>query len=85
MKEHRTTWRIELARVQAGDTLIANTLTEEEMDKLFDPGFGGSEGPPFTAWSEEYVYFPAVYDGEEWVERVPRNPCDTKTHHVGGE
>ncbi len=68
-----------------GDVLIANTLSEESMDVEFDDGYGGSEGKPFTAWSEKYTYFPAVYDGAEWVARVLRNPCDVATGHIGGE
>lgn len=40
--------------------------------------------PYFTAWSENFVYFPTVYDGSSDVEYVPRNPCDTKTKPIGG-
>jgi len=69
-----------------GDKLInlTITLTSEELDLEFDNGYGGVEGKPFTAWSKNYVYFPVCYDGKEWVESVPRNPCETKTEHVGG-
>lgn len=55
------------------------------LDAEFDCGYGGSEGSPFTAWSDNFVYFPVVYDGAEWVGSVPRNPCDIKTSHLGGE
>jgi len=51
----------------------------------FDRGYGGSEGPHFTAWSEKRVYFPGVYDGAEWIDSVPRHPCDEATKHIGGE
>jgi hypothetical protein len=64
---------------------MKTTLTEEELNKDFDTGYGGSEGEPFTAWGEKYVYFPIVYDGAEWVGSAPRNPCDEKTSHLGGE
>ena len=37
----------------------------------------------FTAWSDNFVYFPAMYDGDYWVESVPRNPCDFRTKPVG--
>ena len=37
----------------------------------------------FTAWSNNFVYFPGMYDGDYWVESVPRNPCDLKTKPVG--
>jgi len=55
------------------------------FDREFDGGFGGSEGCHFTAWGGKYVYFPAVYDGSEWIECVPRNPCLIATTHIGGQ
>ena len=61
------------------------TLSDEEMKEEFDFGFGTSKGKPFTAWTEDRVYFPAVYDGAEWVNSAPRNPCDESTNHVGGQ
>ena len=84
-----TTWRIELqsackATKDNFDDLIM-TLSEKGLDTRFDDGYGGSKGVPFTAWSNNWVYFPAVYDGSEWVAWVPRNPCDKKTNHIGGE
>jgi hypothetical protein len=50
----------------------------------FDSSFGGTNGPRFTAWGLKRVYFPAQYDGSEWVDSVPRNPCEQVTDHVGG-
>jgi len=41
-------------------------------------------GPAFTAWGVKRVYFPAHYDGLQWVASVPRNPCLEVTHHIGG-
>ena len=64
---------------------IVTTLDDDDMTANFDDGFGGSEGKPFTAWGENYVYFPVVYDGAEWVGFAPRNPCDTETQHWGGQ
>ena len=72
-----TTWREELNREmapQTTDDLIACTLTEEQMDKEFDAGYGGTEGQPFTAWTSTTVYFPMCYDGREWAGSAPRNP-----------
>jgi hypothetical protein len=77
-----TTWRKKIA--EFGDTIIACTLSDEELDAEFDDGFGCPEGMPFTAWSERYVYFPVCYDGAERVGRAPRNPCDEANDHVGG-
>ena len=52
----------------------ANTMTDKEMTKKFDSGFGGRKGIPFTVWTKNSVYFPVVYDGAEWVGRVSRHP-----------
>lgn len=74
MKEHGLTWA----------DIIATTLTEKELDFMFDNGYGGSNGYHFTAWTKDRVFFPVQYDGAEWVGSAPRNPCDEKTEHVGG-
>lgn len=54
------------------------------LARKFDSGYGCSEGFPFTAWTKTRVYFPVVYDGAEWVESVPRDPCSEITYHLGG-
>ena len=77
------TWRELIEEATKGDSIIKNTLTEDELDIRFG-GFGGPEGKPFSAWSEQYVYFPVCYDGTEWVGRARRNPCDEATKHMGG-
>ncbi|KKL86033.1 hypothetical protein LCGC14_1948740 [marine sediment metagenome] len=79
----QTSWKDMLAKYS--DTIISCTLTDEEMAKEFDDGYGGSEGASFTAWSKEWVYFPVVYDGAEWIGRAPRDICDHSCGHVGGE
>ena len=65
--------------------VVSCTLTDKELKVIFDSGYGGSMGKTFTLWTENYVYFPAVYDGAEWVESVPRHPNGKATGHVGGE
>lgn len=80
-----TTWRKRIEDTADGDKIVYCTLSNTELDVEFDGGYGGSEGKPFTAWSEKYVYFPVVYDGSEWAGRAPRFPCDEATNHVGGE
>ena len=84
-----TTWEKELkgAFKSSGDdfTKMKCTLSETELQKEFDDGFGGSNGKPFTAWGKKYVYFPVVYDGSEWAGYAPRNPCKESTEHQGGE
>ena len=84
------TWRIlinEQLQIN-GETfkdIVSITLSEEDLDKEFDSGYGAAEGKSFTAWTEKYVYFPAVYYGSEWVESIRRNPCDEDTPHIGGQ
>ena len=81
-------WRKEFREAfkETGDGFddIVTTMSDEDMDKEFDAGYGGEEGCPFTAWSDNWVYFPVCYDGSEWVGYVRRNPCDEKTGHWGG-
>ena len=84
-----TTWRKLLVskmlwKKESFDDIESSTLTEAELDTEFDNGYGGPEGVPFTVWTKNYVYFPAVYDGAEWVSCVPRNPNGHATDHVGG-
>ena len=80
-----TTWAHKIKAAAGEDEIISCTLSDSELNVEFDCDYGHGEGKPFTAWSENYVYFPVVYDGAEWVERVPRNPCNEATEHVGGE
>lgn len=57
---------------------MVTTLTKDGLNREFDDGFGGSEGEPFTAWGEKYVYFPVVYDGSEWwdYKEKPKEPTE---------
>lgn len=90
MANDLTSWAelLETAREDAEDNspLAARSRTDEEMAVQFDPGYGGTNGLPFTAWTEDRVYFPICYDGEEWVGSAPRNPGDRPEHcvHQGG-
>ena len=86
----RTTWHRLIEKglrlhEESWDDVEACTLTESELDVEFDDGWGGSSGKPFTAWTADRVYFPAVYDGSEWASSAPRNPCGEAIEHVGGE
>jgi hypothetical protein len=82
-------WKEMLIEVfkETGDDFekMETTLTNEELVREFDDGYGISSGTHFTSWGEKYVYFPVVYDGSEWVGYAPRNVCDIKTAHWGGE
>jgi hypothetical protein len=78
--------KLKIAFKETGDNFdqMETTLSEEGLHKEFDGGYGGTEGEPFTAWGERFVYFPVCYDGAEWVGFAPRNPCHIKTQHIGG-
>lgn len=60
------------------------TLDESGLRREFNAGYGSEEGAAFTAWGEQWVYFPICYDGAEWVGHAPRNPCDIAMDHQGG-
>lgn len=64
------------------------TLNEKELKVNFHEGYGRENGKPFTAWGENYVYFPICYDGAEWVGYAPRNPTEhalkNPMRHQGG-
>lgn len=83
-----TTWKkeFEYCLEQTRDTFdkLDCTLTEDELNVEFDAGYGGTEGKPFAAYSEKYVYFPGCYDGSEWIAWVPRNPTGKAIEHIGG-
>ena len=83
-----TTWRRSLddALERTGDSLIATTMTDEQLDTKFSDGYGWSDisGCPFTAWGEKYVYFPVTYDGSKLVGYVRRDPCNEASEHWGG-
>ena len=63
------------------------SFPSEEFLVEFDDDYGSSQGIPFYVWTKEFVYFPGVYDGSEWVDSVPRNPREDGPPpcHVGGE
>lgn len=82
-------WKMMLKEVLAAngeswDDVVANTMTEEEMGKEFNNGYGCTNGCPFTVWTKTSVYFPVCYDGAEWVGSVSRNPDGKPTDHQGG-
>ena len=84
-----TSWRILISEALSSsgatwDDVESCTLSDAELDVVFDAGFGIDEGAPFTLWTKDRVYFPVQYDGSEWCESVPRNPPGKATRHVGG-
>lgn len=82
-------WREELtealkANDESWSSIESITLTDDQLDRDFDDSWGGTEGDPFTVWTAKRVYFPACYDGGEWVASVARNPDGKPTSHIGG-
>lgn len=63
--------------------VVDRTISYAEMNVEFNDGYGGTYGKPFTVWTHKRVYFPAQYDGSEWVASVSRNPDGKPTRHVG--
>jgi hypothetical protein len=76
---------LEMLVIRDGGKPVSVSIDHPDFTREFDGGYGCSEGCKFTAWGGKYVYFPAVYDGSEWMAFVPRNPCLQATSHVGGE
>lgn len=79
------TWRKKIRqemdrRGESWVDLEACTLTDAELEREF----GNDEGEPFTAWTQNRVYFPAYYDGYVWCASVSRRPDGKPTAHVGG-
>jgi hypothetical protein len=86
MKPNKTSWSLlfEEAREKLGDSSSIVAIECKDWYRQFDYGFGGTEGSPFTAWTEERVYFPIMYDGSEWVGSAPRSPNGEALEHQGG-
>lgn len=83
-----TTWKKMLTEAMASndecwDDVAGHTPLGMNFDEEFDAAWGYAEGQAFTLWTEQRVYFPVEYDGSEWVESVPRNPCDKPARHIG--
>lgn len=81
------TWRKLIAyelESHPGEQIIAVAPNQAALDVAFNNGYGGPEGPIFTAWTQGRVLFPVCYDGAESVASVPRDPSDEVTRHVGG-
>ena len=84
-----TSWKEEIEnemfkRSETWEDVVAHTFEGDELERVFDGGFGGEEGVPFTLWTAKRVYFPVCYDGAEWCGSVPRDPSDEKAEHWGG-
>lgn len=79
------TWRQliadEMQRVNDSGPIISIAPGESVLDVQFNSGFGTAQGPPFTAWTEQRVYFPVEYDGAEWVQSAPRHPNGEVMNH----
>lgn len=85
-----TTWRklltysLNTYNESWNDVISIAPSDEKWLDFLFDDDYGDIEGKSFTLWTKSRVYFPATFDGSEWVESVSRNPDDKSINHIGG-
>ncbi|QWF81146.1 hypothetical protein [Amycolatopsis sp. CA-230715] len=81
------TWRklLQEERENVGDasSVVAVAPDESVLDIEFNAGGGLTEGAAMLVWTEDRVYFPAMYDGGEWVASAPRNPGPDGMQHVG--
>lgn len=68
-----TTWRKLLDIAREDEEIIECTMSDKSLDKEFCDHNVRSY-VAFTAWSENYVYFPAIYDGYARVAKATRNP-----------
>jgi hypothetical protein len=88
MRDPIGTWREILSEAMSEygeriEDIVSITLSEEELDIKFRAGYSAfAEGLPFTAWTENRVYFPVDHDGAEGVKSVPRNPNGVPTEHI---
>lgn len=68
-------------RGETWENIISMTLSEVELDADLSTG---TDRLPFTAWSENFVYFPVGYDDKNWCGSVPRHPNGQPTPYQGG-
>lgn len=74
LREGEAAWQVEREAVRCS--------VEELPDRIFDDGYGGTEGDPFIGFGPNYVYVRGCYDGAEWIEAVPRNPETVTAHNI---
>ncbi|WP_177171835.1 hypothetical protein [Nitrosovibrio tenuis] len=49
-------------RNESCEDVVRCTLSEDDLLAEFDDSYGTIEDKPFTLWTKERVYFPAVYE-----------------------
>ena len=64
------------------DVVASSGRGEDWMDQRFNITYGGPNGAQFTMWTEERVYVPMQYDGQDQCISVPRNPDGEATAHI---
>ena len=69
----------EAIEVDGGNPLnMKSTLSQDDLEDCLDDQL------EWTAWCDDWVYFPVMYDGQSWIGSVPSKPCDYKTSPQGG-
>ena len=82
-KDRWVCWRSEISKEMAAhsdrwDDLVYCSLSEEELDRHFYPGFGG--GLPFVLYTETRIYVSSTYDDMNRMYSVSRNPDGKHTY-----
>ena len=80
------TWRelLELCMREQGD--LGPVVAFAPDRSAFDLDFTNPHSEEITkvlAWTEHRVYFPVFYQGDRWIESVPRNPVPEGQEPVG--
>lgn len=81
----RVNWESDAEPESFHITSLQDFYANAEVCREFNSGYGSGNSPYFTIWTNKSVLFPGVYDGAEWLQAVPRNPCGIATPHVGGQ
>ncbi len=76
-----TTWRDVLNntlsyRCETLDDVVYMHPSNICLDGEFNEDYRIVSGAQFMMWTSMYVYFHVISADKQWVESVPRNPCD---------
>lgn len=81
----RTTWRrlIDIERTMHNDgPILLCTISDTELDTLFQPTHEDTQGLPFRAWSEKRIYFSTAFYNYQCVNSVSILPSGEPIAHI---
>ena len=61
-------------QVEIAETAGIKKSHDELLDEVFNQVVGSFKGTPWCAWSENYIYFPVIYNDSVYASALPRNP-----------